>query len=150
MPYQDVRVTEVDSRRLQALIDAALRRNERDSSSVAKLERHLLEAEVLPAGRVGPDVVTMNSEVLVTDLDAGETLRFRVVFPRAANAGAGSISVLAPLGMAVLGRRAGEEITWRVPAGARRLRVEAVLYQPERDGRDLAEEPAELPARRER
>jgi regulator of nucleoside diphosphate kinase len=82
----------------------------------------------------------MNSEVRVTDLDTGETFGFRVVFPRAANAGAGNISVLAPLGMAVLGRNVGEELTWKVPAGSRRLRLDDVVYQPERDGRDLSEE----------
>jgi regulator of nucleoside diphosphate kinase len=148
MQEQYVRVTEVDSRRLQTLIDGALLRDRRDTSSVEELERHLVEAEVLPAALIGPDVVTMNSEVLVTDLDTDETLSFRVVFPRAANAGAGSISVLAPLGMAVLGRRAGEEITWSVPAGTRRLRVEEILYQPERDGRDLAEASTSLPLMR--
>lgn len=145
MQEQYVRVTEVDSRRLQTLIDGALLRDRRDTSSVEELERHLVEAEVLPAALIGSDVVTMNSEVLVTDLDTDETFGFRVVFPRAANAAAGSISVLAPLGMAVLGRRVGEEITWSVPAGTRRLRVEEVLYQPERDGRDLAEAPTSLP-----
>ena len=145
MQEQYVRVTEVDSHRLQTLIDGALQRDGRDARSVEELERHLLEAEVLPAALIGPDVVTMNSEVLVTDLDTEETFSFRVAFPRAANVGAGSISVLAPLGMAVLGRRVGEEITWSVPAGTRRLRVEQVLYQPERDGKDLAESSTSLP-----
>lgn len=139
MQQQYVRVTEVDSRRLQALIDGALLRETRDASSVEELERHLGEAEVLPPARIGPDVVTMNSDVRVTDLDTGETFGFRVVFPMA-NAGAGSISVLAPLGMAVLGRRMGEEITWKVPGGSRRLRLDDVVYQPERDGRDLSED----------
>ncbi len=148
MQEQYFRVTEVDSRRLQTLIDGALLRDRRDTSSVEELERHLVEAEVLPAALIGADVVTMNSEVLVTDLDTDETFGFRVVFPRAANAAAGNISVLAPLGMAVLGRRVGEEITWSVPAGARRLRVEDVLYQPERDGRDLAEPPTSLSLKR--
>ena len=140
MQQQYVRVTEVDSRRLQNLIDAALLRETGDTSSVEELERHLDEAEILPPAHIGPEVVTMNSEVRVTDLDTGETFGFRVVFPRAANAGAGSISVLAPLGMAVLGRSVGEEITWKVPGGSRRLRLDDVVYQPERAGRDLSEE----------
>jgi regulator of nucleoside diphosphate kinase len=139
MRQQYVTVTEVDSRRLQALIDGALARNTRDTGSVERLERHLLDAEVRPADAIGPDVVTMNSEVVVTDLDTDDTFGFRVVFPRAADAGAGSISVLAPLGMAVLGRRVGEEIEWSVPRGTRRIRVEDVVYQPERDGRDVGE-----------
>jgi regulator of nucleoside diphosphate kinase len=143
MNQADVRITEVDSRSLQALIEGALLRGQRDTASVEQLERHLLDAEVVPASRIGPEVVTMGSEVRVRDLDSGETFSFRVVFPRAADAATGSISVLAPLGMAVLGRAAGEEITWRVPAGTRRLRVDAVLYQPEREGRDLSAERAQ-------
>jgi regulator of nucleoside diphosphate kinase len=80
----------------------------------------------------------MSSQVLVTDLDSGETFDFQVVFPRAADSASGKISVLAPLGMAVLGRRVGQQVTWQVPAGLRRLRVDSVLYQPEREGRDIA------------
>ncbi len=138
-----VRITEVDSRKLQALVEGGLLSDRRDTSSVEQLERHLLEAEVVPASRIGREVVTMNSEVVVTDLDTGETFSFRVVFPRTADAAAGNISVLAPLGMAVLGRGPGEEVTWRVPAGTRRLRVDAVLYQPEREGKDLSAERAQ-------
>lgn len=148
MQQHYVRVTEVDSRRLQALIDAALQRSGHDVRSVEELERHLLEAEITPAARIGADVVTMNSEVLVTDLDTGETFGFRVVFPRAANVSAGNISVLAPLGMAVLGRRVGEELAWKVPAGTRRLRVDALVSQPERDGKDLTLAPADRPEAR--
>ncbi|HET9316949.1 MAG TPA: GreA/GreB family elongation factor [Vicinamibacteria bacterium] len=145
MPQRDVRVTEVDSRRLQALIDAALPRQGRDAGSVEALERHLLEAEITPPSDIGADVVTMNSEVLVTDLDTGEALAFRLVFPRASNVAAGNISVLAPLGMAVLGRKVGEDLAWRMPAGTRRLRVDALVSQPERDGKDLALGPVDSP-----
>jgi regulator of nucleoside diphosphate kinase len=137
MRHQYVRVTEVDSKRLQALVDAALQHGGRDGRNVEELERRLLEAEITPPSHIGADVVTMNSEVLVTDLDSGERFGFRVVFPRAANSDAGNISVLAPLGMAVLGRKMGEEITSRVPSGTRRLRVDQLVYQPEREGKDL-------------
>jgi regulator of nucleoside diphosphate kinase len=138
MQEEHVRVTDVDSRRLQYLIEGSQLRRARDAGSVESLERHLDGAQITPARQIGPDVVTMNSEVLVTDLDSGERFELRVVFPQAADAAAGRISVLAPLGMAILGRRAGQQISWQVPAGVRRLRVESVLYQPEREGRDVA------------
>lgn len=138
MQQQTIRVTDFDSRRLQSLIEGSKVVNTRDAGSVDWLERHLDEAEVTPAGHIGPDVVTMSSQVLVTDLDSGETFDFQVVFPRSADAASGKISVLAPLGMAVLGRRVGQQVTWQVPAGLRRLRVDSVLYQPEREGRDIA------------
>ena len=56
---------------------------------------------------------------------------------RVAATASGTVSVLAPLGMAVLGRRTGEGITWEAPGGTRRIRVDEVLYQPERDGADV-------------
>jgi regulator of nucleoside diphosphate kinase len=135
---QTIRVTDFDSRRLGGLIEGSRPRDPRDARSIELLEEHLDDAEVLPARHIGPDVVTMNSEVRVRDLDAHEVITFRVVFPRAADAAAGRISVLAPLGMAVLGRRVGEHVTWHTPGGLRRLRVDRVLYQPEREGKDVA------------
>jgi regulator of nucleoside diphosphate kinase len=138
MQQQTIRVTDLDSRRLQSLIDGSRVRATRDGGNVALLERHLDDAEVIPADRIGPHVVTMNSEVRVRDLDSPETLVFQVVFPRAADTAAGKISVLAPLGMAVLGRRVGEQVTWEVPGGLRRLLVDRILYQPEREGKDVA------------
>ncbi len=77
----------------------------------------------------------MNSQATVRDLDTGEVQRIRVVFPGAAAPRTGAISVLAPVGLALLGTRAGDEISWEMPGGARRLRVEGILYQPESAGR---------------
>jgi regulator of nucleoside diphosphate kinase len=136
--YQAIRVTESDSRRLEVLIEGSRPRNVRDAGSLELLESQLNEAEVVPAARIDPDVVTMDSEVRVRDLDTGEVRVFRLVYPSAADAGAGRISVLAPLGMAVLGRAAGEEVLWATPGGRRRLLIEGVLYQPERNAKDVA------------
>jgi regulator of nucleoside diphosphate kinase len=134
-----VRVTDVDSRRLGNLTGGPRPGNVRDADSVEMLGRHLDDAEIIPAGRIGPDVVTMDSEVRIRDLDSGATIVFRVVYPRAADAATGRISVLAPLGMAVLGRGVGEHVTWVTPGGLRRLRVDRILYQPEREGKDLGD-----------
>lgn len=138
MQQQTILVTDLDSRRLQGLIRGSQAVDTLDASSFEWLERHLDEAEVTPAAHIGPDVVTMSSEVQVTDLDSGETFVFQLVFPHLADATARKVSVLAPLGMAVLGRSVGELVSWQVPAGVRRLRVDNVLYQPEREGRDIA------------
>lgn len=137
MQDRSVRVTDVDARRLQHLIEATRFRDQREARSVAQLEQHLDDADVTPASGIDPDVVTMNSEAVVTDLGRGETFTFHLVFPRLANTAAGKISVLAPLGMAVLGRHVGERISWPVPGGMRHLRIDEVLYQPEREGSDI-------------
>jgi regulator of nucleoside diphosphate kinase len=109
----------------------------RDAGSAEMLEQHLDEADVLPATHIGPDVVTMNSEVLVTDTGSGEAFSFHIVFPRSADVIEGRISVLEPLGMAVLGRSVGDRITWDVPGGMRTLLIEDVIYQPERSVMDI-------------
>lgn len=132
-----VRLTDVDVRRLQALVDSSRRGRRRGEGDVALLERRLDGSEVLPADRIGPDVVTMNSEVRVRDLDTHEVIVVRVVFPRAADAAARKVSVLFPLGMAILGRRVGDHVRWQTPGGSRRLRVDRLLYQPEREGKDV-------------
>ena len=87
------------------------------------------------------DVVTMNSRVKLRDLDSGDALDFSLVFPTFPLA-AGSdhlapmtVSVLAPIGTAVLGYRVGDTIEWEVPAGVRRLKVEDLPFQPESAGR---------------
>ena len=137
MQQRDVLLTDIDSSRLQSLIEGSKLRDMRDVGSAEMLERHLDEADVLPATHIHPDVVTMDSEVLVTDIGSGDTFSFHVVFPRSADAGEGRISVLEPLGMAVLGRSVGDRIKWEVPGGMRTLRVEEVIYQPERSVRDI-------------
>jgi regulator of nucleoside diphosphate kinase len=76
----------------------------------------------------------MNSTAQVRDLKTNEIMTFTLVFPAAANIDDGKISVLAPVGTAMLGHRAGEDFEWHVPAGPVRLRVEQLLYQPEAAG----------------
>jgi len=137
MQQRDVVLTDIDSSRLQSLIEGSKLADVRYVWSAEMLERHLDEADVMPATHIHPDVVTMDSEVLVTDIGSGETFSFHVVFPRSADANEGRISVLEPLGMAVLGRSVGDRIKWEVPGGMRTLRVEEVIYQPERSVRDI-------------
>ena len=89
------------------------------------------QADLLVAGG---DVVTMNSEVLVRDLDSKKEMTVTLVFPSEADLEQGKISILAPVGTALLGYRVGDTIEWKVPGRVRRLRVEKVLYQPEAAG----------------
>ena len=76
----------------------------------------------------------MNSSVRLKDLDTKKELTYTLVFPSDADAGQNRISVLAPIGTALIGYRVGDIITWEVPAGRRRLKVEKIIYQPEAAG----------------
>jgi regulator of nucleoside diphosphate kinase len=65
---------------------------------------------------------------------SSESNTYSLVFPTEANFVEGKISVLAPIGTAILGYRQGDTIEWRVPSGVRKLKVEEILYQPESAG----------------
>ncbi len=107
-----------------------------------ELQRELERAIVLSSEAVPRDVVTMNSRVLYVDETTGERRLVKIVYPMEADASAGKISVLAPVGAALLGLSIGQAIEWGFPDGTRRrLRVEDVSYQPESSGRRGALDP---------
>ena len=127
-------ISHADRQRLEALIDSARMDSRVREDYLAALEAELRRARVVPADKVPPDVVTMNSVVRLRDLDSDETEEYELVYPADADMTHNRISVLAPIGTAILGYRLGDVIEWPVPAGLRRLRVEEVVYQPERAG----------------
>jgi regulator of nucleoside diphosphate kinase len=73
----------------------------------------------------------MDSRVSLTDVETNEEQTYTIVFPSGANLEQRKISVLAPIGTALLGYRVGDTVEWDVPGGVRRLRINEVLYQPE-------------------
>lgn len=95
------------------------------------LVEELKRAIIVEPEKVPHDVVTMNSRAELVDLHTGDTVIFTLVFPSRANIDAGNISVLAPIGAAMLGYRVNDEFEWRVPDGVRRMRVKQIYYQPE-------------------
>jgi regulator of nucleoside diphosphate kinase len=127
-------MTEFDLRRLDALFER-IRNQVRPPSTPTVLERELEHAVVVKPEQVPATVVTMNSEVEVVDLDTQERRSLTLVFPSMAGIESGRVSVLAPLGTALLGCCEGTRVAWQTPRGARRLQVERVLYQPEAAGR---------------
>jgi regulator of nucleoside diphosphate kinase len=127
-------ITENDYNRLNSLIDRAREHNGTDREYVNKLEAELERAEIVDPTAMPADVITMRSKVRLKDLLSGESNTYSLVFPTEANFVEGKISVLAPIGTAILGYRQGDTIEWRVPAGVRKLKVEEILYQPESAG----------------
>jgi regulator of nucleoside diphosphate kinase len=99
-----------------------------------QLETELERARVVPSHEVAPNVVTMNSTVVFED-DQGIRREVDLVYPQ--DAAPGRLSVLSPMGAALLGLAVGDEIEWPMPDGSTTvLRVVEVLYQPE-DAGDL-------------
>ncbi len=101
----------------------------------AELQAELYRADILSPEEMPPNVVTMNSTVQFTMLETGKELRLTLVYPRDLDGSADKVSILAPVGSALLGLSIGDELAWPGPAGkAMTVRVTDILYQPERAG----------------
>jgi regulator of nucleoside diphosphate kinase len=96
-----------------------------------ELHRLLERATVVSADAVPADIVTMNTEVILSDEGTRERRVVRVVYPEDADAARGLVSVLDALGTALLGASPGDVIELDLSDGPRYLRVESVVYQPE-------------------
>ena len=134
MQERAIYITDFDMERLRKLLDGTKKWSQRDREYLEKLEEELDRAIVVSSKDVPGDVVTMNAQVRVRDLDSGVEKVFRLVFPADAEYEQGKVSILAPIGTALIGYRAGDTVEWKVPAGVRRLKITAVLYQPEAAG----------------
>jgi len=124
-------ITETDFERLQWLIESWKQLSPRDAERLDDLENELRRATVVKSDEVPPDVVTMNSRVRIQDLSRGGEHTYQIVFPEDADLDENRISVLAPIGTALIGYRTGTTVEWRVPSGTRRFRILDVEYQPE-------------------
>ena len=127
-------VTEMDRERLVQMMQDRYWR-EVYGTTLDLLQHHLEKHQTSPGEQVPRTLVTMRSEVQVRDLEDDERSTYTLVYPHEANIMVGKISVLAPLGRELLGRRAGDMILVHTPIGARRYKIEQVVYQPEAEGR---------------
>jgi regulator of nucleoside diphosphate kinase len=123
-------IADDDRVRLDALLRRATAQNVSGVQYLAALAGELRRARVVPRSQIPRDVVTMNSTVRLRDLETGEEETYTLVYPDEADIEADRLSVLAPVGTALLGYRAGDVVEWPVPVGVRRFRVEEVLFQP--------------------
>ncbi|HLI33813.1 MAG TPA: nucleoside diphosphate kinase regulator [Terriglobia bacterium] len=129
-------ITEADREKLGRIVNSERESLRTDQRNLEALEKELDRAEVVGASEVPRDVVTLGSRVRIRDLVSGEIAIYTLVFPEEADISRNRISVLAPIGTAILGYSAGDVIEWKVPGGTRKLRIEEVLYQPEAAGRE--------------
>jgi regulator of nucleoside diphosphate kinase len=135
MTTRQIYITRNDLTRLEELLRTARTfSEERDSDYLGQLEALLEGSYTVSAREVPADIVTMNSRVRLTSADGGSSTVYTVVFPADADAARQRVSVLAPLGAALLGCRVGQDAVWETPEGTRRLRVAEMLYQPEAAG----------------
>lgn len=134
MSTKQIYITDNDMKRLRELIMVARDFGHEDERDLKELEDELNTAEIMKSQDIPHDVITMNSEIHLLDVDTGEELVYKLVFPNQADASEGRVSIMAPIGTALIGYGVGDVIEWKVPAGMVKLKVEKILYQPESSG----------------
>ena len=132
-PRVELEITEIDFDRLSQLVES---RKYRATHSVflAGLRQELDRGKVVPAVEVAKGTVTMRSRVRVKDLRARASETFTLVYPEEESPQLGKVSVLSPMGAAMLGARVGDEVCWFSTDGPQSAKVERLLYQPEAAG----------------
>ncbi len=120
-------ITKIDAGRIGRLVAALRAGNALPIENLERLEQELDRAEVVDEEAIPPSVVTLNAEVHLEDLDSGERMHYRLVLPNQSRSEI-DISILAPVGTAILGYRTGEVVEWPVPKGMRRLKIHDVLH----------------------
>lgn len=134
MKSRKIFITAYDKMRLDGLLVASKGSRASDRQHLTELEGELKRANVVDSDAIPSEVVTMNSKVLFCDLDSKAEMTYTLVFPKDADIDSGKISILAPVGTALLGYPEGSIVEWSVPSGKRRLKIVKVLYQPEAAG----------------
>ena len=134
MAEKVIYITDSDKKRLRQLIRDARVAGSEHEVHLKELEEELNRGKVVKSKDVPKDVITMNSKVRLRDLATREEMVYSLVFPEDADPDQNKISILAPIGTALLGYKVGDVIEWKVPAGLRKLKVLEVLYQPEAAG----------------
>ena len=127
-------ITKLDHARLTRCLYSVDARNSHDRGNLEMLAEELSKAKMVASGEIAPDVITMNSRVRLKDLDTDKEMLVTLVFPEDSDIEKGKLSVLSPVGTAILGYSLGDVIEWKVPSGVRRIQILEVCYQPEADG----------------
>ncbi len=135
MKKRAICMTKYDVERLENLLAAAeANPQNRNRQDLKDLREELSRARILEPADMPPTVVTMNSRVRLRDADTDEVMEYTLVFPDDADFDLGRISIMSSVGTAILGYSVGDTVAWTMPGGRRRLKIEALPYQPEKAG----------------
>ena len=134
MNQPSIFITTKDAEKLRKLIREAYHSEYRGSDYLKKLAEEMEKASVVNPDQIPADVITLNSTARLVDQATNEEMVYTLVFPEDADVSLGKISILAPIGTAMLGYKTGDTFEWDTPGGKRTLRVQEIIYQPEASG----------------
>ncbi len=131
MKKRKIFVTESDRIKLKKLFLTTIGFRRKDLKTVKDLLEELERAEVITDEKINENIITMNSTVLIKDLDLNKEFVYTIVYPEHADNESNRISILAPIGTALLGYKVGDTVELDVPSGKRKLKIKKILFQPE-------------------
>ncbi|GIL23443.1 MAG: prokaryotic transcription elongation factor, GreA/GreB domain protein [Bacteroidota bacterium] len=129
----NITVTTNDHKRLTALLEFASIKT--IMPEIEKLlYNKLIVARALPQESISKHVITMNSRVLLKELSSEREIELTITYPQDANNHERKVSILSPIGIALLGRQVGDQVSWKIPRGTGQFEIVDVRYQPEAVG----------------
>lgn len=134
MENNRLHITRIDHLRLTSLVKKERNKNRSDIENIRKLSDELRKAIIVDPENIDPDVATMNSVIKFTDIESGKDMQLKIVYPEESDIKKRQVSILAPVGMALLGYRKGDIVEWNVPGGRKKFLINEILYQPEKSG----------------
>jgi len=134
MKTKGIYITQHDLQRLKKLLNYLSTESNHQDFSVQELKDEMNRALVVSPKEVPENVITMNSRVLMRDVESGNDMTLWLVFPDKVDAVKNPVSILSPLGTAMIGYKVGDVFTWESPTGKKQIEVLDILYQPERVG----------------
>lgn len=134
MTKPNIIISEQDLNRLETMLE----HQSKLTATMQHLEDELARAEVVAPQDIPATIVTMNAKVLITIAPSTVATEITLVYPHDFSGDKGQVNVIAPIGAAILGLAEGQEIEWPQPDGQMmKVRIEKVLFQPEREGNYL-------------
>ncbi|HRA88594.1 MAG TPA: GreA/GreB family elongation factor [Planctomycetaceae bacterium] len=134
MPTKTITITELDRQRIERLLVEFDARAAKPDEHLEWFRKKFEQATIVSQEEVPADVVTMNSTVNLYDMDFDVTESYTLVYPVNADIFENRVSVLNPLGMAILGHRPGDVARWKNAHGEHQLELRELVFQPEREG----------------
>ncbi len=129
-----ITLNSLDLTRIQTCLKEAMQVNAISKMEAATLIKEIQSASVVDPESIPSNVVTMNSIVQISFLNTKKTVEFQIVYPNQANVKENKISIFSPIATALIGYKVGDEIDWVVPAGITKIKIDAIVYQPEAAG----------------
>ncbi len=134
MKSNPIVISKKDYARLKQLVDIKDMKSKSGGEYIQRLYIELERAKKVAPEKIDPDVVTMNTVIDFVDVATKKSRQVKLVYPEQADMNKGWVSILAPIGTALLGYRRGDIIEWDVPTGRKQFMIKDIIYQPEANG----------------